>query len=106
MRYTANYIAKDVHVLATLSTGDIIDTTTDLICEGEFDQEWVNYGEGMSDLEYDVELYEDTIQPLYPDEFEFDENFPPNTEIVEITKIISSPDWEIDENSIWDNYND
>ena len=98
---------------AKLSDGQIIDCKTQLVADGLYSSWWeypcepqhgsVNYTE--------QEVDEDMAEVVYPDEFEFiDEdkqkyleenpNYLKDVRIVEIIKILNTPDWEVDEDTI------
>lgn len=113
----AKFKACGAKVVAKLSTGEEIGCTVTLEADGLYSSWWeypcepqhgsVNY------TDYDID--ESSITILYPDEWEFidenkqkylDENINAfqNVRVVEIVKFLDTPDWEVDENSLEDEY--
>ena len=97
----------NVKVNVTLSNNNILDVVTRLTCEGTY-REWTEdmhpdgIGYYMTFVEID-DIDEDTIEPLYNDEFEpydeNDENLIQDAYITSINKIYDENDicWEVDE---------
>lgn len=93
----AHFTAKNVKVLAELSTGHIITCKTYLKADGDY-REWhesapCEWMYGWTESEIDIN--ESSIEVLYPDEFEEEKGFFPGATITKIIKVLKEPDWEV-----------
>ncbi len=100
----AKFIAYNVKVQAELSTGHIITCTTALKANGYYREwhesapcEWM-YGWTESESYID----EDTIEPIYADEFESDLDYMNGAKITNILQILEEPDWDVQDG--WEDY--
>ena len=91
--------SKPTKILAGLSNGHIIECRTFLKAYGNYREwyepapvEWM-YGWTESDQEIDQE----TIEVLYPDEFDTDFDIPEGILINSIIEILEDIDWEVQE---------
>lgn len=86
-------------VLAELSNGDIIECFTYLTATGNyaswFEPAPVEWMYGWTEVEFDID--ENSIEPMYPDEFDTDAEYPAGIKIVKIINILSDVDWEVEE---------
>lgn len=100
----AEFIANDVKIQAELSTGHIVTCTTSLKAEGAYREwyepapcEWM-YGHTESEADID----ENTIEVLYPDEFEADIEYMSGSKITKVLQLLEEPEWEVQEG--WNDY--
>ena len=109
----ARFTSNNIRVEAKLSNDEIVDIYTSLTTSGHYTSWWEypaepQYGKEQF-VEVDIDI--DDIEPLYADEWEFvdegkrqyqEENPDAFTDvrIVEIIKILDTPDWEVDEDSL------
>lgn len=109
----ARFTSNNVRVEAKLSNDEIVDIYTSLTTSGHYMSWWEYPSEPQYGKEQfvDVDIDTDDIEPLYADEWEFvdegkrqyQEENPDafaDVRIVEIIKILDSPDWEVDEDSL------
>lgn len=86
-------------VLAEITGGDLIECETLLTAQGEyarwFEPAPVEWMYGWTEVEFDID--EDTIEPMFPDEFEADTEYPVGIKIVKIINILSDVDWDVEE---------
>ena len=106
----ARFTSNNVRVEAKLSNGEVVNVYTSLTTSGNYRSWW----EYPADPQYgkeqfvEVDIDTDDIEPLYADEWEFtdegkrqyQEENPDAFADVQIIKVLDSPDWEVDEDSL------
>lgn len=95
----AEFHSNFVKVQAELSDGQTIECETQLKASGDY-KEWyepapVEYMHGWTESEQDID--EDSIEPLYADEFDTELEIPESVKIERIIKVLEEPDWEVQE---------
>ena len=109
----AKFTANNVKIEARLSSGEIVEIYTSLTTSGHYKSWWEYPCEPQhGSVQYsEQDIDENDIEPLYADEWEFvDENKKQyqdenpeafeNIKVVEVIRLLDSPDWEVDEDSL------
>lgn len=86
-------------ILALLSNGEKAEVTTQLSCYGDYKEWWEEpYEPYLGSIKFSEQSEDlDTIEVLYPDEFEPERN--DDVKIVEFIKLLDKPNWELEEGS-------
>lgn len=100
----AEFHSNITKVQAELTNGLVIECETALKASGDY-REWfepapVEWMYGWTESEQEID--DDSIEPLYAEEFETDLKIPESVKIKQIIKVLEIPDWEVQEG--WDEY--